>query len=57
MNNSSPINDQADVIRWLLENRRPEVTLENAIHLLRLALHGDRAALHTLDTLAQEITG
>ena len=57
MNDSSPINDQADAIRWLLENRRPEVTLENALHLLRLALHGDRAALHTLDTLAQEITG
>ena len=36
MNNSSPINDQADAIRWLLENRRPEVTPEKALRILRL---------------------
>ena len=55
MNSSSPINDQADAIRWLLQNRRPEVTPEKALRTLRLALHDDPAAQQTLDTLAQEI--
>ena len=55
MNNSSPINDQADAIRWLLENRRPEVTPEKALRILRLVLHDDPAAQQTLDALAQEI--
>ena len=55
MNSSSPINDQADAIRWLLENRRPEVTPEKALRILRLVLHEDLAAQQTLDALAQEI--
>ena len=55
MNSSSPINDQADAIRWLLENRRPEVTPEKALRILRLVLHDDPAAQQTLDALAQEI--
>lgn len=44
--------NQASAIRWLLNNRRPEVTREQAIRTLRLAFGGDAVALRILDSLA-----
>lgn len=44
--------DQAGAIGWLIDNRRPEVSREQAIRTLRRALAGDPAALRILDRLA-----
>ena len=47
-------NDQASAIRWLLDNRRPEVSIDQALRTLRIALSGDRTAMKLLDELATE---
>ena len=47
-------NDQANAIRWLLDNRRPEVTIDQALYILRIALSGDRQAMTLLDQIASE---
>lgn len=44
--------DQASAIAWLLDNRRPEVSREQAIRTLRVALAGDAKALRIVDGLA-----
>ena len=49
-----PSNDQANAIRWLLDNRRPEVSIDQALRTLRIALAGDGAAIKLLDELATE---
>ena len=46
--------DQAGAIGWLIDNRRPEVSREQAIRTLRRALSGDPAALRILDRLADQ---
>ena len=46
--------EQAGAIAWLIDNRRPEVSREQAIHTLRRALAGDPAALRILDRLAEQ---
>ena len=46
--------DQAGAIGWLIDNRRPEVSREQAIHTLRRALAGDPSALRILDSLANQ---
>jgi hypothetical protein len=48
------INDQEHAIRWLLENRRAEVCLHDAIKTLRNALHGDATGLAILKTVEAE---
>ena len=50
----TPSNDQANAIRWLLDNRRPEVSIDQALCTMRIALAGDRAAMKLLDELATE---
>lgn len=45
------LTDQASAIRWLIENRRPEIPLPDAILRLRIALRGDQSAQDTLDTM------
>ena len=44
--------DQASAIAWLIDNRRSEVSREQAIRTLRMALAGDAQALRILDGLA-----
>lgn len=51
MNNTTPT-DQANAIRWFLENRRDDVSFEEAIRRLRFALHGDAQAQSILEGLA-----
>ena len=46
--------DQAGAIGWLIDNRRPEVSREQAIRTLRRALAGDPSALRILDRLADK---
>ena len=47
-------NDQASAIRWLLDNRRPEVSIEQALRTLRIALCCDAGAMELLDQIASE---
>jgi len=49
-----PDNDQASAIRWLLDNRRPEATIDQALRTLRIAMSGDRTAMKLLDQIAAE---
>jgi hypothetical protein len=46
--------DQANAIRWLLDNRRPEISIDQALRSLRVALSGDRQAMSLLDQIAAE---
>ena len=46
--------DQANAIRWLLENRREEISIDQALRSLRIALSGDRQAMKILDQIAAE---
>ena len=50
----TPNNDQASAIRWLLDNRRPEISIDQALRTLRIALSGDREAMTLLDQIAAE---
>ena len=50
----TPTNDQGNAIRWLLDNRRPEVSIDQALRTLRIALSGDRTAMKMLDEIASE---
>ena len=50
----TPSNDQASAIRWLLDNRRPEINIDQALRTLRIALSGDRQAMTLLDQIASE---
>ena len=50
----TPSNDQANAIRWLLDNRRPEISIDQALRTLRIALSGDREAMTLLDQIAAE---
>ena len=52
MSNTAPT-DQANAIRWLLENRRSDVSFEEAIRQLYRALRGDTQAEAILHELAQ----
>jgi hypothetical protein len=47
-------NDQANAIRWLLDNRRSEISIDQALCSLRIALSGDRQAMKLLDQIAAE---
>lgn len=50
----TPSNDQFDAIRWLLDNRRPEISIDQALQTLRIALSGDRKAMTLLNQIAAE---
>ena len=47
-------NDQANAIRWLLDNRRPEVSIDQALRTLRIALCCDAGAMELLNQIASE---
>ena len=50
----TPTNDQASAIRWLLDNRRPEVSIDQALRTLRIALCCDAGAMELLNQIASE---
>ena len=47
-------NDQANAIRWLLDNRRSEVSIDQALRTLRIALCSDAGAMELLNQIATE---
>lgn len=54
MEPTNTVNDQESSIRWLLENRRPEVSRDEALRTLRIALAGDCQAVRLLDQMANK---
>lgn len=50
----TPDSEQANAIRWLLDNRRPEVSIDQALRTLRIALSGDPQAMTLLNQIASE---
>jgi len=54
INSPTSGNDQANAIRWLIENRRPEVSIEQALRTLRIALCSDAGAMELLNQIATE---
>ena len=52
--NETTINERRDALRWLLDNRREDVSFDQAIKTLRAALYGDRDAQTLLDELTIE---
>jgi hypothetical protein len=46
--------EQENSIRWILNNRRPEVSISHAIQTLQFALCGDRSGLKLLDRIERE---
>ena len=50
----TPNDDQASAIRWLLDNRRPEVSIDQALRTLRIALSSDPGAMELLGRIAPE---
>jgi hypothetical protein len=56
MNETTTIESKSDALRWFIEHRREDVSFEQAIKKLRVALHGDREAQAMLDDIATEQT-
>ncbi len=54
MNETTPIESKRDALRWFIENRREDISFEQAIKQLRFAMHGDRRAQAMLDEIAAE---
>lgn len=51
--NDIEITDQTSALRWILDNRRSDVSFEEALQRLRIALFDDTQAQSILDRLAQ----
>lgn len=47
---------QSDAIRWIIENRRPDASLNQAVKTLEFALEHDRLARIMLRDLAEPKT-
>jgi len=53
---TQPSSEQHDAIRWILDNRRPEVSMDKALATLRFALATAPAGLAVLEEIAREAT-
>lgn len=51
---TQPSNEQHDAIRWILDNRRPEVSLDKALATLRFALATAPTSLAVIEEIARE---
>ncbi len=52
--NSKPIADRETAIRWIIRNRRPDVSLEQAVRTLTFALPRNMATIQTLQRIQRE---
>lgn len=53
---TQPSSEQHDAIRWILDNRRPEVSLDKALATLRFALATAPTSLAVIEEIAREAT-
>ena len=54
MDETTTIESKRDALRWFIDNRREDISFEQAIKQLRFAMHGDRRAQAMLDEIAAE---
>jgi hypothetical protein len=53
---SASITDREQALRWLIDNRRPDIPVEQALRILRAALPRDEEAARLLQRMAEEAT-
>ncbi len=53
---TQPTREQQDAIRWIIDNRRPEISLDKALATLRFALGAAPASLAAIDAITREAT-
>lgn len=51
---STPATEREQALRWLIANRRPDVSLEQAVRVMSIALPRDLATMQLLRRIAQE---
>ena len=56
MHSTTPIMDREAALRWLIANRRPDISLEQALRTLRAALPRDEEAARLLQRISEEAT-
>ncbi|WP_399680217.1 hypothetical protein [Xenophilus sp.] len=49
---TNTIESKRDALRWFIDNRREDVSFEQAIKQLRFAMYGDRKAQAMLNEIA-----
>jgi hypothetical protein len=54
MHSTTPTMDREAALRWLIANRRPEISLEQALRTLRAALPRDEEAARLLQRISDE---
>ncbi len=52
--NTSPITERESAIRWLVRNRRADVSLEQAIRILTFSLPRDMPTMQSLQRIQRE---
>lgn len=52
----TPEAEREQALRWLIQNRRPDVSIEQAIRVLNMVLPRDRHTLLILRRIAEELT-
>jgi hypothetical protein len=56
MHTNTPITEREQALRWLVAHRRPEISLEQALHILRAALPRDEETARLLQRMSEEGT-
>ena len=50
----TPATEREQALRWLLANRRPDVSIEQAVRVMCAALPRDKATMQILRRIAEE---
>ena len=50
----TPATEREQALRWLIANRRPDVTIEQAVRVMCMVLPRDLATMQTLRRIAEE---
>lgn len=53
---NTPATDREQALRWLIAHRRADITVEQAIRILRAALPRDEETARLLQRMAEEAT-
>lgn len=53
---NAPVTDREQALRWLIDNRRPDIPFEQALRTLRMALPRDEETARLLQRIAEKAT-
>jgi hypothetical protein len=56
MHTNTPITEREQALRWLVAHRRPDISLEQALCILRAALPHDEETVRLLQRMSEEGT-